>query len=1447
MASIPRDSGISDSFFEPEDLLRDSFIASIFDSTLSNRTPSHIVTHERITMSQTIALPPNFGSLEIDGVSTTNLSKKWSDWIKQFQLYLVASGLDTEADKRKVAILLSLIGPQSMTIFNSFKVDENTVSYEDLVKKFADHFTPKKNTTVERHNFFTRHQKSGESIDEYVTALKNLSQTCDFSTLNDPLIKDMLIVGLRRENLKIKERLLQEDNLDLDKALKICRSIELSKIQAESLDNSANEGNLNSISASSSKTSSNFQKPERDQQGRRHQAGYGKRHDQGERGRSKQRSSSRSRQRSSSNQYNNRSGQKNHARDNLCGRCGQIHRFRCPAYGIKCESCSKLNHYTHMCKARKVQAINLKEERYVLNNNNTNDDYFVCQVSSPADSQVWSVDLIINKSKISCLLDTGAQLNCMPLSVYESLGFDQSLLRPNNLKITTYCGNIIRSLGYCNLSCMINGKTSLIPFNIVNIKCQTVLGLRSCQSLDLIRRVNVVSSQLSDSAEVNKLLQAHKTCFEGLGKLPTACKLTLKEGAVPVVDAPRKLPFKIHEKVKNELDRMERDEVIAKVNEPSDWVSSMVVTVKKSGNLRVCIDPKNLNKNLKREHYQLPTTEDIRAKIIGASVFSTLDANSGFWIIPLDPSSSNLLTFNTPWGRYKFLRLPFGVSPASEIFHAKMQEIFGDLPGVIIFLDDILIFANSIEEHNKRLEALLERAKTYNVKFNKTKCKFCLPKIKYLGHVFSKDGVQADQDKVRAIMEMKDPEDKTGVQRFLGMVTYLGSFIQNLSEKTTPLRQLIKKDSQWEWQSTHKNAFENLKKELSSTPVLAHFDVKAPITLTVDASKSAVGCCLLQNGKPVAYASQTMTQCQQNYPQIGKELYAVVFACKRFYQYIFGQSVTVETDHAPLVTLSKKPLAKVPPSLQRMFLKLQPFELKFVHKPGRLMYVADALSRAALPEIDNSFDEDVTVHVNLIRNSLAVHPKTLEEIQVATSKDETLVGVITNCNGGWPNNKNQVSDLVKPFWNFRDELSATHGVLWKNSSIVIPRSMVPEILKKVHTSHMSAEKAKSLIRGVLFWPQMSTDIENFVQNCTACIKYKPNQANEPLIPHEIPNLPWQKLSADFFEFDSKSYLVLMDYFSKYIELVQMNSINAASTITTLKSIFGRHGIPLQLFTDNGPPWDSKLFQEFCKNWDIEHKTSSPNYARSNGQAESGVKIAKNILKKCREGKDDLFLALLHYRNTPKGKIGSPAQILMSRRLRCVIPVSELLLQPKVLSPSIQKNLIIEQQKRYKCHHDKKSRPLKSLQVGEKVYFKRNPKLHWEEAIVQKTAGTRSYIVQDSNGRTYRRNRVHIFTPPMSILKNSENNESPISPKPMCFSPSNRNCTDDVTTPVHNPSSPIKPNSLDRTLSSVPLEKTKSKSTVTIVETPKSSRQQYTRYGRAIKPPKRFTFTKNEEY
>ena len=500
---------------------------------------------------------------------------------------------------------------------------------------------------------------------------------------------------------------------------------------------------------------------------------------------------------------------------------------------------------------------------------------------------------------------------------------------------------------------------------------------------------------------------------------------------------------------------MEKFGVIEKVEEPTEWLHPLVLVEKPDGKLRLCLDPRNLNKVIKREHYQLPTAESIMANMKNAKYFSKLDASAGYWQIKVDDKSSKVLTFMTPNGRYKFTRLPFGVHSASEVFQSEISQIINGIPGVDNLQDDIIIWGESMEEHNSRLITVLNRIRQSGLKLNKSKCIYAAEQVTFLGHIISSDGIKPDPRKTSAINDMPLPSTKVELQRFLGMVNYLGKFLHNLALLTAPLRQLLQKDIIFHLETPQIEAISRLKSPVTSGTVLQFYDPDLPLRLRTDASTEGLGAMIEQKHDglwhPIAYVSRSLTNAERNYSPIEAETLSIVFGCDRFYEYLYGRKFLIQNDHQPLKAIFNKPITSCPPRIQRFFLRLQRYDFEIEYSPGKTMIVADALSRASLSDTRSEISpSDLHVFVHSIINSLPISKNKLEQLKTATLQDNALQLLKLYIENGWPD-KRKVNCNLRHYHSYKDELSSHEGLLLKGNRIIIPSSMRSEIKTNTHT------------------------------------------------------------------------------------------------------------------------------------------------------------------------------------------------------------------------------------------------------------------------------------------------------------------------------------------------------------------------------------------------------------
>ena len=432
-------------------------------------------------------------------------------------------------------------------------------------------------------------------------------------------------------------------------------------------------------------------------------------------------------------------------------------------------------------------------------------------------------------------MDSGATCNIIPLHVYKPATGDKKLksIRPSQTKLRTYGQQRVRVVGRVSLRVQRVDRQQKIECEVVEGEnYHSILGRESSEQLGLIAlldndqlRPPDLSEQIVHAMESEKLTKAdllreYPDVFaaDKIGLFKGEYDVKIDPGVKPVQHAPQNVLVALRQKVKEELDSMVAAGVITPVSEPTDWISSMVVVPKKDGRMRVCLDPRDLNRAVLREHYPCPTVEDISTRLHGARVFTVLDMKKGFWHIQLSKESSKLMCFNTPFGRYKYRRMPFGLSAAPEVFQRMNHLLIEGLIGVEVIADDFLVFGSDVREHDQNLRAFLRRCRENNVVLSAAKLVLQKEEVPFVGHLASSEGLQASPEKVRAITKMPEPVDVPGVRRFLGMVQYLAKFLPALSDMTSPLRELTKKNVEFTWQKAQQKAFDEIKNAAANTP-----------------------------------------------------------------------------------------------------------------------------------------------------------------------------------------------------------------------------------------------------------------------------------------------------------------------------------------------------------------------------------------------------------------------------------------------------------------------------------------------------------------------------------------------------------------------------------------------------------------------------------------------------
>ena len=1125
--------------------------------------------------------------------------------------------------------------------------------------------------------------------------------------------------------------------------------------------------------------------------------------------------------------------------------------------------------------------------------------------------------------KVLMQVDSAASCNTLPSSVFRKIS-SAAPLKPSHVRIFPYSGEAIHPLDKVSLPCEGVSRFETLEFQVIDSACipgkPALISGRDSKRLGLLKfhKSRVFSSTTSDvklphvhltssnqttlpqsavtadlqpgHLQKDQLVTLFKDNFEGLGTVGQPVRLTLDPEVPPCHAGVHRVPVAKLEKVKAKLDDMVECGKLKKVDQPTNWCSNMTVREKVlpdgTTKVRLCLDPsQTLNKAIIIPRYQIPTVQEILPRLSGKKhkTFSIFDALDGFTQVVLTDESSLLTTMHTPWGRYCWLRLPYGISCAPEEFQLRMHEALEGLRGVYCIADDVLVVGqgDTVEEANRNHDlnvlALMKRLRDKNLKFNPQKIQFKLSKITFMGHVISDLGVKPDPSKMKAISDMPPPTDKQGVMRFCGMANYLNTFCPNLSQVIKPLFDLTKQDREFIWSDVHQEAFAKAKHLIASAPCLAYFDNNRPVTLQVDASQGGLGGALLQPNdsgdlQPVAYTSCKLRPNEELWAQIEKECLAIVSACDKWDLWIYGREVNVQTDHQPLETIFKKPLHSAPRRLQKMMMRLQRYNIRVAYKKGTSLMLADTLSRAPLSTVNDSKQTNFEVFRIDIDSNITnprVTSETLKDIKAATTHDPTLCSLNRVIITGWPSRKSELPQSLHPYWSYREELTSQDGVIYKGTQVLIPLAKRNFILQKAHAAHFGAESNIRLCKDTVFWPGMKSDIREVCRSCGKCAQFQVQNAKEPMKSQPVPEYPWQFVSQDLCAFESSNYLVTTDHYSDFIEVDELENTLSTTIAAKTEAHFARHGVPETILTDNGPQFIASDFERLCQRYQTNHVTSSPYWPKGNGKSEASVKIVKRILKK--SGKNGLHEALLVYRNTPQeGHLLSPAQRSMGRRTRGLLPISKELLLPSDNTAEAVREAIATKRASAKQHYDTAAiNTLPSLEIGDFVYAKPSPRHKsgpWLYGLVTAIPAPRSYVVETPAGLT-RRNRAHLRLaappPPGALVPRSwvdKLSPSPVPaaehsarlpPTPRVAQPVNPPCILPSTPPVVQPSTLNEPPMQNTTVEPPPDQAMPVPSATNIEDSRACSRSSSTakrsqanvsltktRSGRVSKPPTR---------
>ena len=844
------------------------------------------------------------------------------------------------------------------------------------------------------------------------------------------------------------------------------------------------------------------------------------------------------------------------------------------------------------------------------------------------------------------------------------------------------------------------GSTRDVSFSdSVNKLTGTVDG--RCQSLDELK-VKFHSDNLSadENARLKAFLLANVNTFssslEDLGRTHLTQHTIHTGSASPI----HQRAYRHSVAAKAEIARQTEKLLSAGLIEPSHslWSSPIVLVQKKSGEFRMCVDYRKLNSVTESISFPLPQLNDV-FDALGESkpkYFSLLDLKSGFHQIPLDPATKEKSSFVTHQGQFQHTTAPFGLKNLPSFFQLLMSRVFQNLhfKSLIVYMDDILVYSASFEQHLVHLKEVFDRLNAANLKLNPVKCSFGLDKILYLGHVLSPEGVSVDESKTKVIRDYPRPQSPKEVRAFLGLAGYYRKFIRQFSMIASPLNRLLRKDMKFVWDDLCEESFVKLKQALSSAPVLVFPDMSKPFIINCDASCQAIGFLLAQEDSsgrehPIAFGGRSLSTCERNYSVSELEMLAMISAIKQFHCYVVNTQFTVYTDHISLKYLQSLK-ASTTGRLLRWSLLLQQYDFDVKYKKGKCNLNVDALSRICYPMNSDMADEDNEnivapidndanqLDLNLVTDSDLAEPVEVDEDaslrDMATEQSKCL-----ECNpiirylelGELPKDDREARKLVIE----SSEFAVNEGVLYhyyqprsKGShrsyinQLVVPLSMRQSILNGYHEecSHPGFHRCYLSIRRKYYWKGLHRDLQNHIMSCSLCQQCKyPLPLNKP----PMTSLPIKQIFGrwhmDILQLPKsregfRYILLCVESLTRFPEMILLRDQSAQSIAEALyREIFTRYGPPETLLSDRGANFLSKIVKELSALFGVKRIHTASYNPRCNGACEVvNRSIWKMLRLHCKDERDwPIYIPAILYslRATTSANLGhSPAFLLFGR-------------------------------------------------------------------------------------------------------------------------------------------------------------------------------------------------------
>ena len=921
-----------------------------------------------------------------------------------------------------------------------------------------------------------------------------------------------------------------------------------------------------------------------------------------------------------------------------CHSCGKDNHLRkvCKFRDAKCHSCGKIGHISAVCRSRKPKFNSNNISEISVEQNDSSSNVVMSASVTDAASLIY-VDLNVGNGCEKFLLDSGSQVTIIPCVRAESLGLQIS--NSFSPQVKAFGGfdipilGTIDSLTISNASCSHSGRVLI-----------AAEGSTSILGMDFLRPLGYIS------------LSSNPISFSDT-EIEASFRLKDDVSMDGLCYAARSLPFAMKGLVEQELQRLLNLGIIYSVENPT-MAAPIVPVVKQKGAtnpIRICGDYSlTLNKIIDPDQYCVPRLEEILEKVSSCKVFSVLDLSDAYLQIPLSPESQLYTCVATHVGYFAYKSLQFGISAAPLIFQEVIDKVLKGIPNVAAYQDDIIIGGCDKNEHDRILQQVKQRLKTFNFIINEAKSQIRKERVRFLGFIIDGGKLLPDPDRIKAFQSLTSPKDKSQLRSALGTLRHYGLFCKNFSAIARPLYLLLKKNTPWRWLDVHKNAFRTLLQTIPSGCICG-YDISKPLFVFADASKDGLGFVLshdMEQREIVWLGSRVLTPAEANYANIEREALALVEAVKYFHKFLAGRKFVICSDHRPLQFIFDQKAVRserVSARLQRWAITLRAYDYDIRYIKGEFMFTADTLSR--LP----SNGDVLCPEVNMLEiNSLSDFPSGATLLNdIATSDDSSLRTLKRYVVNGWPNH---IPSALLPFSKGREEYTIQDGIIYRGLRILVPFRLRPYVLRLLHQDHPGVVKMIRLARQYFWWPGLDSDINAFIRSCRTCQINARKRTNFRLSSWEETTFYLERVHIDVAHWKDFRVLVFVDAYSKWLDVQILHDMTSRSSIQALRRTIKYVGIPVSLVSDNGLNFASDEFSKFCTDNMIKHVFTPPGHHASNGQVERVIQDLKIYLNKCAiVSKEEFERQLINFclfRNSTPAVNGSvPCDFVFQKSLR----------------------------------------------------------------------------------------------------------------------------------------------------------------------------------------------------